>query len=188
MMASDLFQAQFRATMSRFATRVTVVTTASGGVFVGATVNAFCPVSLTPPLVLISLEHASSTLAQIRQSGIYAINILTAQQQHLAQRFARKESDGHKSFADIALRDGVTGAPLFAEALVHIECRLAAEHPGGDHTLVVGEVLALEYGLAQSGEDAAAPLTCYRSTFGTLGHEAVVARTPLPAEDSLRAH
>jgi len=194
-------QEEFRATMSRFATGVTVVTTAEDGLAYGATVNAFCSVSLDPPLVLISLEHQSNTLAVLRRSGVFAINVLTAAQQHLARRFARKEVDGHKPFSDIALHTGVTGALLFSEALARIECRMASEYPGGDHTLVLGEVVALDYtedDAAESAEDdeddedgedgeRSAPLTYYRSAFGTLRDEHAPLRTPVPAVESVRA-
>ncbi len=181
-------QDEFRATMSRFATGVTVVTTAEDGLSYGATVNAFCSVSLDPPLVLISLEHQSNTLAVLRRSGVFAINALTAAQQHLARRFARKEVDGHKPFSDIALRTGVTGAPLFTESLARIECRLASEYPGGDHTLVLGAVVALDYAAdhadeSTDGDERRAPLTYYRSAFGTLRDEHAPLRAPVPAVD-----
>lgn len=153
--------ADFRATMAQFATGVTVVTTAIDTTNFGLTVNAFCSVSLHPSLILVSLDLQSQTYSAIRQSGIFAVNMLTREQQHLAGRFARKDPLG-KTFDDIPIRTGKTGAPLFAEALAWIECRVAQEYPGGDHMLVLGEVLNLEH---QTPVQTSEPLLYYRSAF-----------------------
>lgn len=149
----------FRRAMAQFATGVTVVTTRSAGRDYGLTVNAFCSVSLAPPLVLVSLDLRSQTWAALRQAGVFAVNILAAEQDELGRRFARKDA---KSFADIPLQRGATGAPLFTEALAAIECRRAADYPGGDHQLVLGEVLGIAI------RDEAAPLLYFRAAFGAL--------------------
>lgn len=135
----------FRPTLARFATGVTVVATVFEDRFYGLTVNAFCSVSLDPPLVLVSLENASQTLSVLRQSQVFSVNILTSQQQELSKRFARKEVEIHKSFDDIPLHRGVTGVPLFDEALAYIECQVVAEYEGGDHTIFLGQVVHLHY-------------------------------------------
>jgi flavin reductase (DIM6/NTAB) family NADH-FMN oxidoreductase RutF len=148
--------------MARFATGVTVVTTTLDHTYFGLTVNAFCSISLNPPLVLVSLDLGSQTYASIRQSGVFAVNVLTQEQEPLALRFARKDLSS-KTFDDIAIRTGeTTGVPLFAEALARIECRVAQEHLGGDHALMLGEVVSVDY-----GDDSLAnePLLYYRSTF-----------------------
>lgn len=160
----------FRATMARFATGVTIVTTTLGNTYFGLTVNAFCSVSLNPPLILVSLDLQSQTYASIRQSSAFAVNVLTQEQQHLAVRFARKGL-ASKTFDDIRLWTGeATGVPLFAEALARIECRVASEYPGGDHALVLGEVVSVD-----CSEDrlAGKPLLYYRSTFWTNQQERV---------------
>jgi flavin reductase (DIM6/NTAB) family NADH-FMN oxidoreductase RutF len=134
--------------------------------------------------ILISLENVSNTLAKMRASGAFAINVLKVKQQHLALRFARKQQDGHKSFADVALHVGSTGAPLWSEALAGIECRVAMEYPGGDHTLVLGEVVALD---CLPDEEDVSPLTFYRGAFSALRaaqpdlRAAVRAETTIPA-------
>ncbi len=77
-------------------------------------------------------------------------------------RFARKDLSS-KTFDDIAIRTGsTTGVPLFAEALARIECRVAHEYPGGDHALMLGEVVSVDY-----HDDLLVnePLLYYRSTF-----------------------
>jgi flavin reductase (DIM6/NTAB) family NADH-FMN oxidoreductase RutF len=171
-MAFDM--ADFRAAMSRFSTGVTVVTTTTGGRLYGVTVNAFCSVSLSPPLVLVSLEERSHTRAMIHESGVYGVNLLTADQQSLARHFARRESDGGKTFTGIPLHLGETGVPLFDESLACVECRVVAEYPGGDHFLVLGEVLRLDIHPESIGN---APLLYYRSSFSSLPGDA----RPVPA-------
>jgi flavin reductase (DIM6/NTAB) family NADH-FMN oxidoreductase RutF len=151
----------FRATMARFASGVTVVTTTLDQTYFGLTVSAFCSVSLTPPLVLVSLDLSSQTFPTIRQSGVFAVNVLAQEQEPLALRFASK--DLHvKTFADIPLRVGETGVPLFEESLARIECRLAGMYPAGDHALMLGEVVNVD---ASADRLAKAPLLYYRSSF-----------------------
>lgn len=152
----------FRTTMARFATGVTIVTTTLDHAYFGLTVNAFCSVSLHPPLILVSLDLGSQTYGSIRQSGVFAVNVLTQKQEPLALRFARKDLPS-KTFDDIDIRVGeTTGVPLFTEALARIECRVAHEYPGGDHALILGEVMSVDY---HDDYLANEPLLYYRSTF-----------------------
>src|SRR5438105_8585817 len=163
----------FRATMGHFATGVTVVTTALDQTHFGRTVNAFCSVSLKPSLILVSLDLHSQTLPVIRQSGVFAVNVLAQEQQHLAMRFAVNDLQS-KTFDDIPLRVGQTGAPLFSEALAWIECRVVQEYPGGDHALVLGEVLHV----ASHGEHHE-PLLYYRSSFRAIQQEDMPGSQPV---------
>ncbi len=157
-------QDEFRMAMARFATGVTVVTTTYEGEPYGLTVSAFCSVSLNPLLVLVSLQQSSRTYAMIGKSGLFAVNVLTAGQRPLAERFARNDRPS-KTFAGIPQHVGATGAPLFDEALARIECRVAATYPGGDHALLLAQVVAIE-----CGDDALAsgPLLYYRAAFRAL--------------------
>lgn len=165
----------FRTTLARFATGVTVVTTALEQAYFGLTVNAFCSVSLTPPLILVSLDLKSQTYPIIRQSGVFAVNILALEQEPLALRFASK--DLHlKTFDDIPLRVGETGAPLFEESLAHIECRTANEYPGGDHALMLGEVVHVDF---SADSLAKAPLLYYRSSFLLFQQEIATTSGPI---------
>jgi flavin reductase (DIM6/NTAB) family NADH-FMN oxidoreductase RutF len=169
MITSGVTSEAFRQAMGRFATGVTVVTTLSGGQPYGLTVSAFCSVSLDPLLVLVSLQQSSQTLAFIVKGGCFAVNPLAAQQQSLAVRFARKDRQG-KIFGDIPHHRGarMRDVALFDEALASVECRMVGTFPGGDHVLLVGEVMAIECSPeAQAGE----PLLFYRSAFRALGTE-----------------
>jgi flavin reductase (DIM6/NTAB) family NADH-FMN oxidoreductase RutF len=128
-----------RAAFSQFATGVTIVTAIDAqGQPIGLTVSSFSSVSLAPPLVLWSLSHGSHSLEAFRQCSHYAIHVLSAQQMELAQRFATRGVD---RFAGLACQAGLGNAPLLADALATFECRNHRQHPEGDHTIFVGEVL-----------------------------------------------
>lgn len=136
----DTFDSKdFRAALGQFITGVTVVTTLdSGGQPVGLTANSFNAVSLTPPMVLWSLDKKSSNLQTFMEADRFAINILSDAQRDIATRFATRGVD---RFAGIDILDGRTGLPLIDHCAAHFECRTAHRYEGGDHIIFVGEVL-----------------------------------------------
>ncbi len=121
-----------------FATGVTIVTarTATGSL-VGLTANSFNSVSLSPPLVLWSLAKSAGSMAAFKTGSHYAINILNADQQALAQQFASKDVD---RFASVEYVLGGGGAPLLAGAVATFECFNRSRYEEGDHIIFVGEV------------------------------------------------
>jgi flavin reductase (DIM6/NTAB) family NADH-FMN oxidoreductase RutF len=130
---------EFRRACGRFATGVSIASVLDrGGAPHGLTVNSFSSVSLEPPLILISLGHKVSVIDQFRAAKSFAINILSADQQPLSDRFARK---GHDRFDGLEWRRGVTGVPLLPGVLAAIECEVYRIVPMGDHDLFVGEVM-----------------------------------------------
>lgn len=128
-----------RRTLGQFATGVTVVTAAhpSTGEIVGMTANSFSSVSLDPPLVLWSIVREAKSLAVFLDATHFAINILSEQQLDHSNRFARPGTD---KFADVAWRPGLGGAPVLEGTAAVFECARHAEHDGGDHIIMVGEV------------------------------------------------
>ena len=88
---------EFRSALSRWASGVTIVTSAAGGRIHGMTVSAFASVSLDPPLVLVCADRTSDTLAVIEASGVFAANVLSAGQQALSNRFATKKDEHLRS-------------------------------------------------------------------------------------------
>jgi flavin reductase (DIM6/NTAB) family NADH-FMN oxidoreductase RutF len=121
-----------------FATGVTIVTARTAdGALVGLTANSFNSVSLTPPLVLWSLSRAAASLPAFSTGSHYAINILAADQQDLALRFAARGVD---RFADLEFVEGAGGAPLLAGAAASFECFNRSRYEEGDHVIFVGEV------------------------------------------------
>src|SRR5258708_1053110 len=133
----------FRQVMGHFATGVTVVTTNNHGELAGLTVNAFCSVSLDPPLVLVCVDLSSTTLSHMRDSGIFAVNILTDKQEELSSCFATSSSERYENFCYAEHHVATTGAPIIDGALAFIDARIVAEYPGGDHVIFLGQVEAI---------------------------------------------
>jgi len=136
----------FRQVMGHFATGVTVATTNNEGVVSGLTVNAFCSVSLNPPLVLICVDIHSHALTQIRESGIFAVNMLTEQQEDLSRCFATQSEERFTHFCHASYHTAATGAPVLTDVLAFVDTRVVAEYPGGDHSIFLGQVEALGIG------------------------------------------
>ena len=133
----------FRQVMGQFATGVTVVTTRNNNTLSGLTVNAFCSVSLDPPLVLICVDHNSNTLPAIRESGTFVVNILTDQQEHLSRCFATSSQERYEHFCHASYSTAATGSPVIDCVLAFIDARVVAEYPGGDHAIFLGQVEAM---------------------------------------------
>lgn len=127
-----------RTCLGRFATGVTVVSYEARGESRGATVNAFTAVSLDPPLVLVSLARTSCA-AQRVGDGPFAVNVLRADQIDVAMQFAGRPRPGAR-----ILWQHDHGAPQLADTVATFQCRPWETYDGGDHVLVVGEVVAAE--------------------------------------------
>jgi flavin reductase (DIM6/NTAB) family NADH-FMN oxidoreductase RutF len=129
---------EFRTALSRFVSGVTVVTALDNHSRpAGITVSAFSSVSLEPPLVLACINKHASLHDYLVEGIHFAVNILSEDQEHLSRQFASKYE---ARFNGAGYKQGVSGAPLLEGALAHIECRVVHAYPGGDHTILVGEV------------------------------------------------
>ncbi|MDB5770251.1 MAG: flavin reductase family protein [Burkholderia sp.] len=128
----------FRNALSQFATGVTVITTRlPDGSFLGLTASSFNSVSLDPPLVLWSLAQGASSLPVFTGNTHYVINVLSADQAPLAERFA-KRLDNRFEGVNFALSH--TGLPILKGAAAWFECHNRSRYPEGDHVIFVGEV------------------------------------------------
>jgi flavin reductase (DIM6/NTAB) family NADH-FMN oxidoreductase RutF len=129
---------QFRRALSQFATGVTVITTRlADGSFRGLTASSFNSVSLDPPLVLWSLGNAANCLPIFTGNSHYVINVLSAGQQELADRFSRRTEN---PFGDIEYELSRTGQPVLKGVAAWFECHNRSRYPEGDHVIFVGEV------------------------------------------------
>ena len=151
---------QFRDTVGHFATGVCVVTACDDDGPAGLTTNAFSSLSLEPPLVLVCFDNTSRTLPVVQDARRFAVNVLREGQDELAATFASKQLPAEK-FAAVT-HTVEHGVPVLDDALAWLVCDLRALHPGGDHTIGIGEVTRME---AQEG----APLVFYRGGFHHLG-------------------
>ena len=140
-----------RAVMRHWPTGVAVLTSRHGERMHGMTVNSFTSVSLEPPLVLASVEQMVRTHALIEQSGIFAISFLREGQSWISDRFAGRDSENSDRFEGLATYTAATGAPILADNLGHLDCRVTAAHPAGNHTIYVAEVVDAALGAVQAG-------------------------------------
>ena len=163
---------RFREMMARWATGVSIVTSRADGRDSGLTVNAFLSVSLSPPVVLISLSSDAETLPVIRQSGIFAVNVLSAVQREVSELFARR-IPAEQKFARLPVHRGTTGTALLDGALAAFECRLQREVAERDHLLLLGDVTRLE-----SGPDSA-PLLFFRRRYAEVEPDGRLRLPPL---------
>ena len=141
---------ELREVMRRFPSPVAVVTAAVEGERFGLTVGSLVSLSLTPPLVGISIGKDSSSHEPIRRAGGWAVSLLTGSQADVAQHFARSGIPPVALWVGVDVRDGPRG-PLLDEALGWLECRTVSEHEAGDHTVFVGEVESIELGVNAEG-------------------------------------
>src|SRR5262249_46858386 len=146
----------FIASMGAFPTGVTVVTTLDADdAPVGLTCNAFASVSADPPLVLISVDRTSNTLASLRRCGRFVVNFLAAGREEMATRCAGKASD---KFVPIAWEPTHHGLPVLHEdSIAHVSCEVVQEVEVGDHVLFIGHVFE-----ARPPEPGAVPLLYFQ--------------------------
>ena len=134
---------QYRHVMAHFATGVTVVASRGpDGRTCGLTANSIASVSLKPLLVLVCVNREAASHACIVEGGAFAVSILDHRHEQLARRFAA--GDRTARFEELAYRTEVTGSPVLEEALAWLDCRVQNVHQAGDHSIVVGEVVACD--------------------------------------------
>ena len=151
---------RLRQVLGHYPTGVTVVTAVDeDGEPTGMVLGSFTSVSLDPPLVAYLPQKSSSSYARLRASRSFCVNVLSADQEELCRSFASRHTR-HTVEADT--RPGITGVPVLSDALAYLECRIDREVDGGDHVIVIGEVIDL----AVQREEG--PLTFFRNTFHRL--------------------
>ena len=147
----------FRRVLGSFASGVSIVTTLEpDGQPRGFTVSGMSSLSLDPRLLLICVSANSATLAAIQDRDAFTVNILTEAQRELAQRFASRQEN---KFAGVAWRAGATGTPVLDGALAYAECSVFRIYEGGDHVIILGEIVA-------AGAGDAVPLLYFRGRYG----------------------
>jgi flavin reductase (DIM6/NTAB) family NADH-FMN oxidoreductase RutF len=152
--------------LASFATGVTLVMVADGRDDIGTTVSAFCPVSLSPPLILISLIGGSYPAEVLGRVDRFAVTVLAAGQRALAGRFAVAGRPGARRLLEgVPHRRGEQSGALIADGgLAALECEAAQRVPAGDHLLVIASVLSVPY-VAATGD----PLIRFSGRYLSLG-------------------
>ncbi|MGH9126362.1 MAG: flavin reductase family protein [Acidimicrobiales bacterium] len=149
--------AHFRAVLGHFATGIVVITGIQDGVPAGLTCQSFVSLSLRPLLVAFCPSKASRSWRRIDQSSAFCANVLTEEQEEISRVFATSGAD---KFKGLGWRAGETGSPILADVLAWIDCRIKARYDGGDHHIILGEVVDL------AAETRGRPLLSYRGGYG----------------------
>ena len=129
---------QLRDAAGQFASGVTVITVAAEDATHGMTANSFISVSLEPPLLLVSVANRARILSLIAHTGSFGISVLAEQQRAVSQQFSGRGTAGLQVPLSV-----LGGVPVVPDAIASFACRLHSQFPGGDHTLILGEVLEL---------------------------------------------
>lgn len=148
---------QFRHALGHFASGVTVVTMAYEEEKSGLTVSAFSSLSLNPPYVLVCIDKSSTTLSLARAASSFTVNVLAEEQRHLSNHFASKAVD---KLATVPHHTGQIGNPVLEETLAFLECSLTGELDGGDHVILIGEVVHAKV------DETKKPLVYYIGQYG----------------------
>lgn len=153
----------FRTAAARYATGVAVVTTVTSGVDHAMTANSFTSVSLDPLLVLVCVEHGTRFNEAVLAAGIWGVSVLDEDSQDRARWFSTVGRPLAGQFDRVPHhRAPGTGVILLDQALARFDCRTVAQYPGGDHDILVGEVLNMD--IADSGN----PLIYWGREYRTL--------------------
>ena len=154
----------FRRVVGRFATGVCVLTTVDATIDHAMTANAFASVSLDPMLVLACVEIEARFHDAVLAAGQWAVSILDDTARPISDWLASRGRPLDGQLERIAFHRGaLTGAPLLDAAIGWLECRTTAVHPGGDHSIVVAEVIGV-----QLGDERRDPLLYFRSSYHAL--------------------
>jgi 3-hydroxy-9,10-secoandrosta-1,3,5(10)-triene-9,17-dione monooxygenase reductase component len=149
----------FRDALGHWVTGVALVTAAPDGEPAGLIVNSLASVSLEPPLVSFCPSRSSLTWQRMRHTGRFGVNVLARDHEHFARQATPPGAD---RFAGVDWHPGRSGVPLLIDAIATLECEIVAEHPAGDHWIVIGHVDNLH---TSTGRD---PLTFFAGAFGAL--------------------
>jgi 3-hydroxy-9,10-secoandrosta-1,3,5(10)-triene-9,17-dione monooxygenase reductase component len=153
----------FRNAMGLFATGVAVLTTAHEGRYYGVTINSLTSVSLDPFLLLVCLNKSSVTGDAMCKRGDFMVSLLAEAQLDVSRRFVGKSED---RFSDIQLKHSENGIPMPAGCVAYLSCTVRTIHDGGDHDIIIAEVVACD-------EQPGKPLVFWRGRYG--GYQPTIA-------------
>lgn len=150
---------ELRRVLGHFCSGLTIVSAVVDDAPIGLTCQSFFSVSLEPPLIALSIGTASSSLAAIRKSSAFSVNVLASDQSHISTTIGGKSPD---KWRNVSWSPGVFGQPLLHGSLAWFECRIRDIHEAADHSILVAEVLDL------GCDESAEPLLYFRSGYREL--------------------
>ncbi|MGA7673253.1 MAG: flavin reductase family protein [Nitrolancea sp.] len=130
----------FKEVVSKFASGVTVVTTKDERGFHGVTVSSFCSLSLDPPLILVCVDRSIQSHDMITSAPSFMVNILSRGQTFIAEQFSGQTPLADPTFGRVPHTVTESGLPILSDAVAWLECDTWNAYPGGDHTIIVGQV------------------------------------------------
>ncbi|ANS32297.1 flavin reductase domain-containing FMN-binding protein (plasmid) [Rhodococcus opacus] len=148
----------YRQAISHFSTGVAVISTRTEAGPAGMTASAVASLSIDPLQLLVCIRTDLPTRSAIEEAGQFAVNILGDGHEQLARHFATPRPD---KFATVDLREGYE-VPVLSDAIAHFVCKVGAALPGGDHTIIIGDVIDCGH---TSGAD---PLVYFSRKFSSL--------------------
>ncbi|MEV7136521.1 flavin reductase family protein [Arthrobacter sp. NPDC093128] len=151
---------RMREILGHFCTGLTIITATTENGPVGFTCQSFSSLSLEPALVAFNPARSSSTWPTIRATGRFCINILPEEHRELSGKFARSGTD---KFSGVTHTTSPLGNPILDSALAWIDCELHKEYDGGDHTIVLGQVKAM------NARGEAEPLLFFKGSYVRIG-------------------
>ncbi len=141
----DVTSADFRGAMRHLAGGVSVITVGRGKEITGMTVTSVSSLSVDPPTLIVSINRESSSWPLLKRHGCFGVNILSADQLNIAERFGGKNGPkGADRFAGAQRTTRVSGAPLLVGALSAIDCEAEDIIERHSHAIVVGRVLDIQ--------------------------------------------
>lgn len=149
-----------RAFAGNFPTGIAVVTVRdANGECHGITMNSVTTLSLTPPLVLVCLDNKSNTLSALADSDYFCLHYLAEHQEGISNLFASKKEN---KFSTVDYSVSELGCAVIDGVVAHGECRVVNRYPGGDHTIIIGQVQTAS---VKGGN----PLVYYRGSYAAVG-------------------
>tara|TARA_Y100000996_G_scaffold372940_1_gene322161 strand:- start:422 stop:886 length:465 start_codon:yes stop_codon:yes gene_type:complete len=145
----------FKKTLSKFATGITVICVIKDEKIFGKTINSFSSLSLDPPLILFSISNKSSNFKTYFGSKFFSINILSNKQKNLSNHFSKNNPSSSK----VDFIKGKNNISLINKCLANLECKLIDKIKKGDHTIFICKVLNVKY------NDNLKPLYYYNSKY-----------------------
>lgn len=135
----------FRALMRNVAGQVSIVASGAPGERNGLTASAVCSLSDLPPTILVCVNRAAGAHDVIIRNGVFTVNALATGQEEIARTFSGLAgARGEERFRSGLWSEGATGAPVLADAVCWLECRLFDHKPSVTHTVFFGRVVAGE--------------------------------------------
>jgi flavin reductase (DIM6/NTAB) family NADH-FMN oxidoreductase RutF len=136
----------YRAIMRHQAGAVSVIACGAGPARAGLTATAVASLSDSPPTLLACVNRTAGAHDKIVTANAFSVNLLSSQQQEVAERFAGKHGvSGDARFEGLAWRTLATGSPILADALASLDCEVVEQHTFQTHSIFIGRVMAGEF-------------------------------------------